>query len=313
MATYKQEIVLTKWVAELRFDQMNFIAEKYAMKVPTQGAIAGIYYEYEKAPISPVNDRMSPKGESRSIESRGKFAERQFTCYEYGLSDGIRIDAPDVLNRSQEEQAKEVVAKLVKTRRLNKEIQFKALLDVATSSAVDNPWDTEAATIEKDLSEKCRLFGKMAGIMPNAIIIPYNIWEVMVMNPEFRGLFQLKEGDARKDSDVATIIKRRFPFIKEIVIPILQYNDESTGDVVDLWDVKDIWLLSIGGEKDKDTEEYIGTPTEFTYISKFEQKKETVASWLSENGKIKYYEVSECYDLRVICPNACLKITGVLS
>jgi hypothetical protein len=312
MATYKQEIVLTKWVAELRFDQMNFIAEKYAMKVPTQGAIAGIYYEYEKAPISPVDDRMSPKGESRSIETRGKFTERQFTCYEYGLSDGIRIDAPDLLNRSQEEQAKEVVAKLVKTRRLNKEIQFKALLDLATFSAVDNAWDTEGATIEKDLSDKCNLFGDIAGVMPNAIIIPYKVWEVMVMNTEFRSLFQLKEGDVRKESDVTEIIRKRFPFIKEIVIPILKYTN-SAGSIVDLWDVKDIWLLSIGGEKDKETEEYIGTPTEFTYISKFEQKKETVASWLSENGKIKYYEVSECYDLRVICPNACLKITGVLS
>jgi hypothetical protein len=148
--------------------------------------------------------------------------------------------------------------------------------------------------------------------MPNAIIIPYKVWEVMVMNTEFRSLFQLKEGDVRKESDVTEIIRKRFPFIKEIVIPILKYTNLA-GSIVDLWDVKDIWLLSIGGEKDKETEEYIGTPTEFTYISKFEQKKETVASWLSENGKIKYYEVSECYDLRVICPNACLKITGVLS
>jgi len=312
MATYKQEVVLTKWVAELRFDQMDFIAEKIAMKVSTNGAIAGIYYEYEKSPITPVDDRMSPKGESKSIETRGKFRERQFTCYEYGLSDGIRIDAPDPLGRSQEAQAKEVVAKLVKTRRLNKELQLKALLDGATSSAVTNPWDSDTATIEKDLSDKCRLFGDIAGVMPNTIIIPYNVWETMVMNATFRDLFKIKEGDVRKESDITAIIRGRFPFIKEVVIPILKYTN-STGSIVDLWDVKNIWLLSIGGEKDNETQEYIGTPTEFTFISKFENKKETVGSWLSENGKIKYYEVTECYDLRVICSNACLRITNVLS
>jgi len=315
---YKQELVLTKWIRSYQIEDYNFIADKILTDVSVTSP--GKYYVFKKQDLRLINDEVTIDGNSPNLETTDKYIEKTYAPVEYSISTFIKVNEPDILERSSQKRLDEKIKQIAKHRRFKKEYQMKTILDSITNKgAVTKQFDEDGAVIEKDLRDNMSLFKDQAGVMPNTLIIPPAVWDVMVMDDTLSERWTLFPG--RKDQsslDLEDLFSILFKNIKNIYIPTCMYTTGPVGNEseVDLWSDDSIYMLYIGGTKMRDAETaqdiHAGSETTFTWASIFRQKKETVGSWTSPNGKIKYYELTEAYDMQPVCTNAVLKIPNVL-
>ncbi|HOJ16364.1 MAG TPA: hypothetical protein PLC43_04250 [Caldisericia bacterium] len=315
---YKQEIVLTKWVAELKFPDFEFIADRVLTTVNVEAP--GKYYIYQRRGLRKINDEVTIDGNSPTIETGGKYLEGTFAPTEYAINTFIKVNENDVLGRPAQKRLEEKIKELTLNRRFNKEYQMKTLLDSASNSeSITTPWDSTSATIEKDIRDLIKVFRDQAGVQPNAMIIPSNIWDKMIMDETLSNRWTLMPGRANQENlDLERLLTILFKNFKYIFIPTCMYSSGNRGNETetDLWEGKTLYMLYLGGSPQKMPNgdiAQIGAETTFTWASIFKKKNETVGSWLSPNGKIKYYELTEAYDMKLVCENAVLKVTNVVS
>lgn len=314
---YKQEVVLTKWVRSYKLDDSVLIAPKLLTTVNVDGP--GKYYVFEKRGRRLVDDRVTIDGNSPTIERTGKYSEATFAPEEYALNTYVKVNETDILGSPASKILQEEVRYITETRRFKKEYQMKYILDnVPNTTSSGSKWDDTGATIEKDIREAIEKFDEQAGTLPNTIIIPRKVWNVLVMDSTLSQRWTLIPGRKDQDLELKNLFGYLFDSIKNILIPFCRYESGPLGAEAeeDLWANDDVYLLFVGGDKTKDDDTgediSVGTVKTFTWASIFQKEKETVGSWLSLNGKIKYVEVRENYDMKLVCSNAVLKVTDVL-
>lgn len=299
-----KEKVLETFAVEYQPPELKLASEKILTVIPSND-LGGKFVIRNAFTPQLMDTRVGLYAEAPLFVDGVKVQEGVYTITSHRLKTLILKDEVEALNEIGITNYAVDRIKELKTSLLVEKEYIVANLLASTSNKTSpaNKWDTENATIEKDLAEAVEEFKSNANIYPNKLIIPQKVWNVMLMDPTLRSLFTLIPARKEQTLDIHTILSQRFPFITDVIIVDAVIQVKKNAPASSIWG-DDVYLIYSVPRGDKRT---------FTAIGEFRYQDWTVRRIDSEDPEGEFIILQAKYDIQVICPNAIYKIEKVLT
>ena len=306
MATYVNSKILDKFTVDYEPPEQKFISDEILTKVPV-AEVSGRYAIFQRLPSKPSDDIIGHKSSTPQLETGRIKTEGTFACEVRGHKDLINDDEAKVYKNFMD-LAKDTSYALKKQLLINREQAIAALIAAGSYSATPSvKWDAASAVvIEKNIRDAIAAFENQSGVIANTMIIPKQVWDVVVMDGTMRNIWLLVPGRSDQNIKLSSLMKLLFDNFTKILIPNARYDTTKKGKTESL---SRIWT---------DTVSLLytvpqGTSKTFTWASKFERQAWKTKNWANEDPEGTWIKLSYEEDRKQVCATALYNLTDVLT
>ena len=307
MATYVNSKILDRFVLDYEPPEEKFIADEILTTVPVK-ELSAKYAIFQRHPSKPSDDAIGHKSETQKMDTGRTKTESNYSTESRGLKDLINDEEAKVY-KSFMDLAKDSAYELKRQLLLNKEIRVAALVAAGSHSATPAvKWDADTGTIaiEKDLRNAISTFADQSGVLPNTLIIPKQVWDVVVTDSTLRDIWKLVPGRSNQDIKLSSLMKLLFDNFKKVLIPNSRYDTTKKNKTASL---SRIWT---------DTVSLIytvprATAKTFTWAARFEKQGMKTKNWGNEDPEGTWIKISYEEDIKEVCATALYNLTNCLS
>jgi len=286
----------------------NYIADEIATLVKVNNA-GGLYKKIGAISLKPENMVVGNSGTSFVEDDYRDVSFASYTAIKKGKKAFLKDE--DIQNLKEEALIDLVQQKLGIIQEkilLDKEITVQSLIaNNGNSTTPSVKWDGENPTIEKDIRNAISTFRSYAGIDPNVLIVPKQVWDVIVLDSTLREVWKIVPSIAEKEKiKLSSLLKLLFDNFEKILIPNAQKDVAKKGKEASYQDIwGDTVVLLYAEEK--------GTTETFTWGSRFLYQDLKKDQWTEKDPDGVVIRVQYAEDYQVVCSNAIYKLTDVLS
>jgi len=305
MATYINLKLLDKLVIDYQPPAETFIAEKLLTPVPVQ-SVSDKYAVFAKYSSGLVDDQVGFKSTTGVYDVIRVPSEGTYACTEHALKDLITEKQKEAYGQWFD-LVKEAAFGLKRQIMLNREYAIATLAAAASySTTPSTKWDAASGvTIEADIRDAVQAFKDQCGIYPNTIVIPQEVWNVMVMDSTLRDVWTLIPNRKQQDINLASLIGMLFD-IPNVLVPNIQYATTGKGATESLSSVwtDNVYLVYVAPR---------GTTKTFTWAANFIYRDWNTRVWDCEDPEGQYVKVSREDCPKEVCSTAIYALTNVLT
>ena len=304
---FVDEKVLTQLVLDYEPEDLGIVWNQLVspMKV---GQPAGIYYTYPRFSNKLVDDQVAIKSESGRMDTGRLRSEEKFATVAHSLKDLI-TDKEIKFCGGIFDLVVDAAYELKKRMALTREVAVAAMVAACgNDTPAATHWDADSGTtIEKDFRVNINAFEDAVGVSPNVAIIPKAIWDVMVMDPVLREVWQLIPATAdRSKIQLSSLVNLLFDNFSKVLIPRSKYDNSAKGKtetLVDIWDTNAVSLFYVANA---------GGMKKFTWATQFMYQDWVSKQWSEVDPEGVWVRVQYEDSVDVVCSAACRRITAVL-
>ena len=307
MANFVNSRYLDRVTVDYEPPDQHYIADEILTLVPVT-QVSGKIATFAKFPSKQSDDAMGIKSGSSKLNTGRIKSDGTFATEAHGHFD-------TVTNREAEVYAdftnlfEDTAYELKKQCLLNKEIAAAAL--VAAGSYGTSPtvkWDASTGTIiiEKDIRNAIAAFSLQAGVDPNTLVIPKEVWDAIVMDSTLRNVWLLVPGRSDQNIKLSSLMKLLFDNFTSILVPNVKKDTAIKGVAESLTPV---WTdtVSLLYRVPK------GTTKTFTWGGCYRKQDWKTRQWVNDNPEGTNIEVSREEDMKQVCATALYNLTNVLT
>jgi len=306
MAQFVNERILDRLTIEYEPPELHYVWNELFTKVPVT-LDAGKYAIFQKFGSKIVDDKIGVKSETPRLQIGRTKTDGTYAIEEHGLKDFVSEKEAKVYADFIDLGA-DTVYGLKKQLLINREKEAATLVNASShgSGAISPKWNGENPTIEKNIRNAINAFEDLAGIVPNTIIIPYQVWNVIVMDSTLRDIWKLVPGRDDQSIKLSNLLKLLFDNFDMVLVPNGKYDTTKKGKTESLdyiW-TDNVPLLYV--------KRGVGTPKTFTWGSRFLKRDWKSEQWENKDPKGTWMKISYEDDIKEVCSSACYLIEDVL-
>ncbi|HOM27534.1 MAG TPA: hypothetical protein PKV21_08530 [bacterium] len=307
---YINEKILTSFVVDYTPPDEVFIADKILTNVPVS-EISGKYTIWEKKEKKITNDVVGYRASTPEIPLQRIPKKGTYATERHGLRDFISEEDAKTYKEYMD-PVKEKAFGLKTQLMRNREKLVASTVASSTNVPSDSitKWDTDGATIQKDISDAIQEFRKNSGVLPNTMIIPWEVWEAIKLNEDLVESWGkiVKAQASPQVFTLASYFNLVFESIKTILIPTCQYDTTGKGITevsAPIWGDNVAFLYTTPK----------GTKNTFTWVARFVKQELTTEVFPHYDKDIPGDWVKVYYedDLQVVSDSCLYVIKDVLT
>jgi hypothetical protein len=270
---------------------------------------AGRYPIFEGFFDDDVESKVADRAETPEVDTA--YSTDTYYCEDYRLKASItakeRRQAHGALHLEQAKLDTVLIRMAIRRER-----RIAALLRKTTNGGglnlgggVSNKWNTDAATIELDISAAKSAVYNATGQVPDTLIMPYAVAAAVAVQQDIREIIKYTVNGNDVLSQGEFILPRTLWGLNVVIPQGALRNSAKEGGTRSLSDVwsDNVVLLKRG------TNEAWGSPA--TAYS-FRAMPEIVDRWKENDPPVEYVRAWECVDEKIVAPDLGYEITDVL-
>ena len=306
MATYINSKILDKFAIDYEPPEQKFIADEILTTVPVV-EISSPYAIFQRQPSKPSDDTIGHKSLTPQLETGRIKTEGTYACETHGLKDLIN-DEEAKAYKTFMDLAKDTAYALKKQLMINKEMKIAALIAAGSYGTTPSvKWDAAASVvIEENLRDAIEAFEAQSGVIANTLIVPKQVWDVVIMDSTLRNIWLLIPGRSDQTIKLSSLMKLLFDNFTKILIPNARYDTtkkNKTESLSRIWTDTVSLLYTVPR----------GTTKAFTWAARFEKQGWKTKNWANEDPEGTWIKLWYQEDRKQVCSTALYNLTSVLT
>jgi len=305
MANFVNSRYLDRVTIDYEPPQQHFIADLILTLVPVK-QISGKIATFARFPSKESDDVMGIKTGSTKLNTGRIKTDGTYATERHGHFDIVTNREAEVYTDFTN-LFQDTAYEIKKQCLINKEIAVAALIAAGSYSATPAiKWDAANCVIEKDLRDAIAAFNLQAGVDPNMLVIPKEVWDKIVMDSTLRAIWLLVPGRTDQNIKLSSLMQLLFDNFDNIVIPNARKDTTAKGVAESL---TPIWT---------DTVSLLyrvprGTTKTFTWGGNYRKQDWKTRQWPNLNPIGTNIEVTREEDTKQVCATALYNLTDVLT
>ena len=306
MANFVNSRYLDRITIDYEPPEQHYIADEILTLVPVT-QVSGKIATFEKYPSKQSDDIEGIKSGSTKLNTGRIKTDGTCVCEKHSHFDTVTNREADVytdFTNLFEDTAYEIKKQLL----LNKEIAVAALVTAGSYGTTPGvKWDAAAnVVIEKNIRDAIASFYLQSGVDPNTLIIPKEVWDVMVMDSTLRNVWLLVPSRSDQNIKLNSLMKLLFDNFSTILVPNVGKDITAKGVAETL---TPIWT---------DTVSLIyrvprGTTKTFTWAGNYQKQDWKTRQWVNNNPEGTNIEVSREEGTKQVCATGLYNLTDCLT
>ena len=316
MATFINNKYLTKFVVDNEPKEFNYIGDELLTTVPVS-LLAGTYKNWARHSSKLVKTGASVRAPANRLEIIRALTDGTYAIEPERVKDLV-VNEEATTIKDWIKLSEDIGMGLKKSLKLVKEYNIHALTMSGITGGAGTyhftptiKWDASGAIIEADIRQAIRAFENNSLISPNVMVIPKQVWDLIIMDSTLRNIWLLVPARTDQNIKLSSLMQLLFDNFEKILIPNSKYDTSAKGITESLdwiWESSDESSVSLHYVQPGE-----GTRRSFTWASKFQKEQLKTRQWAEKDPEGTWIELRRQEQIKQICPTARYVIKNVLT